>query len=653
MGKNKFLPAFALCLLILVFFQTRVWANDEWIEVRSKNFNLIGNAAEKDIRQVGERLEQFREGLRQVLSQFNFNSPIPTKVIVFKTALDYKPYKPLKSSGETNDFVTGYFQGGKDVNYITLSADGGETARTYHIIFHEYTHFLIRNNLGESKIPPWFNEGLAIYYETFAIENDQTVTLGGLQSNLLSLLKRNNLIPFETFFNIDNYSLHEQGKDGVGLFYAQSWALMHYLKHGNGAARSAQLEEFLKLVMAGETSKEAFTEAFQTDYQTMENELKNYIEKNSFPVSTVSLKNKLNFDLEMQSKPLTGAEAKAYLGDLLLHSDRFAEAGALLEEAIKQNPELGNAQISLGLLKVKQNDFVKAREYLEKAVQTDGANYLVHFVYAYALSREGMSNFGFVIRYDPDDAERMRRSLKKAISLNPGFAESYDLYAFISIVRNEQLDEAVGYLNKALEIAPGNQWYLIHLAELYLRKEDFSKARNIAAQVTRTAGEKELKVYAQNTLGRINSTEAAYDEIKNYKNRPHNNPLDQPLTDEELARLRARQMMESLNEALYKTGPGEKRILGYLTRIDCEPQEMIYTIRVNNNTLKLRSGSFDTVRFVAFSSEMAETQIGCGGMKKDGLAVINYRPFKTANSAKASGEIVSIEFVPANFKFLN
>lgn len=642
----------ALFLMIFAFLQTSVSAKEQWIRVSSKNFNLTGNADEKSIRDVAVRLEQFREALRQILKQLNFDSPIPTTVVVFKTADDYKPFKPVKSNGETENIVVGYFLPGQDVNYITLSAES-QTAGNFNVIFHEYTHFLVRNNLGESVIPPWYNEGLAEYYETFAVEGDQKVTLGGAQSKLPTLLARNNLIPFDTFFGIDNYTLHEQGSDGIGLFYAQAWALMHYLIHGNNGARKPQLDKFLKLVTTGASPKRAFAEAFQTDYAAMESELKKYIAQNTYAVATVLLQNKLSYDREeMKSAPLAEAEAEAYLGDLLYHSNRLAEAEARLRNSLKLNPALGLAQTSLGLVKLKQGDFAEAEKYLEKAVESDSENYLAQYNYAYVLSRRGMTEYGFVSEYDLDLADKMRRSLKKAIALNPDFAESYNLYAFVNVVRNEAIEEAIGYLNKALKIAPGNQWYLIRLAELYMRKEEFGSARSIAAKVAQTAADKELKIYSENTLKLINTTEAAYWDIKNYNKRKGiKDYLDRILTDEEFARLRVQRTLETINEAVNKPKTGEKRILGYLTRIDCQPEEMIYSVKIADKIIKLRSPSFYTVRLTAYTSDMAAWQISCGQMKRESLAVINYRTAEDAKT-KISGEIVSIEFVPENFKFL-
>jgi len=114
------------------------------------------------------------------------------------------------------------------VNYITLSTEG-EDAETYGTIFHEYVHFIIDTNFGKSEVPPWFNEGLAEYYQTFMIEGDQKAKLGLPQSGHLQLLQQNKLIPLETLFKISNYALHQNANHSRSVFYAQSWALIHYL----------------------------------------------------------------------------------------------------------------------------------------------------------------------------------------------------------------------------------------------------------------------------------------------------------------------------------------------------------------------------------------------------------------------------------------
>jgi len=55
----------------------------------------------------------------------------------------------------------------------------------------------------------------------------------------------------------------------------------------------------------------------------------------------------------MQSAPLSEAEAQAYLGDLLLKSNRM-DCETYLQKALALNPGLAMANASLGLLRVRQ-----------------------------------------------------------------------------------------------------------------------------------------------------------------------------------------------------------------------------------------------------------------------------------------------------------
>jgi tetratricopeptide (TPR) repeat protein len=170
-----------------------------------------------------------------------------------------------------------------------------------------------------------------------------------------------------------------------------------------------------------------------------------------------------------------------------------------------------------------------------------------------------MTEYGFASNFTTADAVKIRANLRRAITLNPNFAESYNLYTFVNVVRNEEIDESIALINKALEIAPGNQWYAIRLAELNMRKENFTEARDIALKVMQTASDDRQKIYAENTFRTINSLEAQLFAVKNYKKRPDPEEVtDEPMSDEEIARRRAKAMLESLNETLRRPQTGEK-----------------------------------------------------------------------------------------------
>lgn len=645
-------------LIVCAFAQVQVFAKDEWIRVQSQNFSLIGNASDKEVRRVATKLEQFREVFKRLFPKLQFTSPVPTTVIVFKSEKSFNPYKPVNSSGKATKWIAGYFQGSEDANYIVLSTEG-ETQQTYTTIFHEYVHFLVNNSFGRSRIPPWFNEGIAEYYDQFGIEEDQKVYLGNLNENHLYSLANTKLIPFETFFNIDYYSLHQQGGHGANIFYAQSWAFVHYLFHGNEGARRGQLDVFLSGVLNGTAPKEAFQKAFQTDFATMEKELKKYVEQRSFKRMLVTMKDKLVFDNGMTSSPVGDPEAKATLGDLLFHSNRLAEAEAHLNESIAGDPNSVFASTSLGMVRMRQKRFPEAKALLEKALTAESKNHLVHYRYAYLLSRESMGENNMFSSFPDDATAKMRDSLKKAIALNPSFPETYSLLAFISVVRNDQVDESIGYISKALKLSPGNEDYILHLAALYSRKEEFDKAQAMAEAVFKSSQEQDTRARAQSILNNIASFRQYADAIKN-GGRPAGSvggsrvivyDSEKPLTEEEIAKLKERAQLEGINKALRKPKSGEKRILGILAKIECGRSGIItYSIKTGAESIKLKSKDFQGLELMTFTPEF-DGQIGCQGISKEMPAVLTFLPNDDPKT-KTAGDLVAIEIVPGDFKFL-
>src|SRR5262245_55570691 len=97
---KRVISLFALIILFFSFQPTVRPASassdkEPWLSVRSKNFLLVGNASEKDIRKVGVRLEQFRDVFSRIFTKSKAGSAIPITVIVFKSDNAFKPYKPL------------------------------------------------------------------------------------------------------------------------------------------------------------------------------------------------------------------------------------------------------------------------------------------------------------------------------------------------------------------------------------------------------------------------------------------------------------------------------------------------------------------------------------------------------------------------------
>jgi tetratricopeptide (TPR) repeat protein len=639
---------FACALILVGAGQQRAYAADTWTTVRSKNFTLVGNAAEKDIRQAANRLEQFRSVFGMLFPSVKLNSPVPTTVIVFKSNGAYKPFK-------VNPNVSGYFQPGEDVNYITLTSEKASEDQPFRTIFHEYVHLLVENTMGPA-VPLWFNEGLAEYYSTFDVKDeDRRFILGDLVSNHVLYLRDNKLLPLRTLFAVDYKSPYYNEGNKMNIFYSESWMLMHYLLQGEGQKRRPQLGRFMNLLDSKVPIADAFQQAFETDLEAFEKSFKSYIQGAKYMATGVTFEKKLDFETDMQSAPVSEAEAQAYLGDLLAHTRRYNDAETYLQKALSLDPNQRLAHTSLGMLRVRQNRLDDARQYLEKAVAADSQNHLAHYYYALALSGLSTSEQRTMSSYAPETAATMRTELKKAIALKPDFPESYALLGFVNVVRNEDVDETIELLKRALNISRANQRIIFMLGQLYMRKERFAEARQLLDPIAQNSPNPEMRQQAEALLAGIKRNEEQIARIKEFQKEAAarqgaSGPvpaaagptliLAQTKTDED-------DQNSALAEALRKPQAGETRVQGMLTTIDCSAKGgVVFVVRAGDRLLKIHSDTFEQVDVTAFTTDVGG-HITCGVRKPENLIIITFTTAKAGS--KLDGEAVALEFVPPKF----
>ena len=111
------------------------------------------------------------------------------------------------------------------------------------------------------------------------------------------------------------------------------------------------MSKFLTYSMKNVPAETAFQDAFQMTYTQMESELRKYVSRATYQYTTATFKNKLVFDSDMQTTPLSEADTNAYLGDLLYHTDRADDAEPYLRQALALDPNSGLANTALGVVK--------------------------------------------------------------------------------------------------------------------------------------------------------------------------------------------------------------------------------------------------------------------------------------------------------------
>jgi len=445
-------PIALVIALVLTFSTITAQTRDGWRSVRTNHLFVIGNADPENLRRVAVWLEFFHAAFARLVSRNVIDSSVPTTVIVFRDDLSFMPFKPVYNGRPAS--ISGFFLPGDDVNYIALSLD--PRGDTYATAFHEYVHLHIKDNVPGA--PLWLNEGLAELYEALEFSGSDAI-IGMPDHNYLYLLRQREMLPLKTLFSIGPDSPYYNERDKAGVFYGESWALVHYLMFGE-RARQDQFKKLLQRIGSGDDAAKAIEATYGTTLDVIEQELQSYVRRGNLTaqhITGIANPEAYRSYTATQRSGLTDSEAYYYLSDLSLHMGRHAVAERGLKEAIAQDPGFLPAYAALGSMYVEERRYAEAKKYLQKAI-TSPQSYLVHYYYAYVLSREGMSASGEVSQYSRENAAVMREQLLQSIKLASNYAPAYYLLGVVDFM-SDQTDEALDMAQKAQQLSPLNKNY--------------------------------------------------------------------------------------------------------------------------------------------------------------------------------------------------
>ncbi len=334
---------------------------DKWLRVETDHFVFFSNADEPSIRRLATKIERLHALLSQINPGKELGSDRPIYLYAFESNRSWNPYKPLYNGKPAN--IAGYFFARPEASYMVMLAEGEEGER---ILFHEYMHYALGRIY--TTVPLWFNEGMAELYSTFQA-TDWDAEVGHPIGVHIDTLRRHDLIPLERLFAIDSTSTEYNEERRQGIFYAESWALVHYLLRGNPARRE-QTFQFFKDVTNGKPSLEAFRSAFQEDAAQIERELHDYVRRSEFKYVMIPMKRAA--ELRIRIEPLPREETLTRLGELLLFQQdntRLVEAEEHFRAALEAKPGYGPAQVGLRCIDEAAGRTAAVLACLEKAAQ--------------------------------------------------------------------------------------------------------------------------------------------------------------------------------------------------------------------------------------------------------------------------------------------
>jgi len=472
------------CVLAVLYaalaLATPAARHDKWVEVRSPNFVVVCNAGEKEARKTALQFEQIRAVFRQSIAVAGAH---PTPLITVLAAKDDDTMRELLPEDWVKGHVhhSGLFVYRADLYFAAVEL-GQEGSNAYETLYHEYYHSVTLPYFPD--LPLWLAEGLAEFYGHTHIE-DKFVGMGQADADLLQELRSNSLIPLNVLFHVDQSSPYYNEANKTSIFYAESWALTHYLMIGDREAHRPMMVAYLKAIDQGKPQDQAAAEAFG-DLKKMEGTLDSYVRNGAFFYLKIPAPAKVT-DSDLKVRTLSEAEAEAYRGGFAAVRGRSDDAKTILEGALRLDPNVALADEYLGFTEFFDGQHDQAIESLAKAVALNPKEPFARYMRA----RFKVFNGG-VIRRDPEIEE----DLRQAIALNPDFPPPYGLLAIYMAAQNEDLPDALSFAQKAVALEPANSEYQLALAQVLVRMDKYDDANTAASKAAAWARRPDEKTNA-------------------------------------------------------------------------------------------------------------------------------------------------------------
>lgn len=571
-------------------------------------FELVAEIPSERAVEVARQVEAFSSIVEASLPASGRASSLqPALVVAFATERSFSLFTPVEQ-GRTAP-VAAFVALDETAPCLAFHLERGE--QSYRTVFHEHARVLLR------RAPLWFMEGASEVYSTLGATDDaRRVRVGGPVA-LNRIVLRDRSMPLAELLQTTRAKPGPEGQ----VFYAQSWALAHYLLLGNEAL-SVQVPVFLALAAAGSPPVRAFEETFGA-VADVERELGRYVERGSWPSKEYPLPE------AAQAVPMTPPEIDAVLGRLLFQAGRDGEAEGRLRRALAANPSLFDAHLTLGALRLRQARDAEALDRLEKARALAPGSVAV----AYHLARAALRSVGSV---EDERLEAARAGLEKLLAPSVRSAEPWAVLGTLS-GRFGRLEEAERALRRSLDLAPGRLQTVAELADVLVVQDKFDEAerlldsaRDLATRTNTDLGPWRERVARERGIARIRADLAKAAG------------LDTPTAGAPAERRRTGRWL--LQPDYRATGPGEERTHGLLQRIDCEGGRVVVHVATAGDRLRFTAKSLAGIQAISYR-EGFEPLLACGPRRETEPVFVTWRPGDGAGPGPVRGTVVALEFL--------
>lgn len=441
--------------------------DDRWLEIATGEFRVLSNAPRKRVVGAIDNLQAFRAVLGSFLPALRQAPRRQTIVYLFDGSREFRVYATDAKN------VIGFFASRPEANYIAVD---GNTQNPYATVFHEYVHYLLRNNVP--TLPLWLNEGLAEYFEGFRTRKGHGEFGGDLGWG--QYLATHDWLDYGEVLTAGGSSRLYRDPALSARFRGQAWALTHLLYD---ASNRPLLIATMQALSQGVDSRQAVLSSLGITAGQLEPMVRSHLRKVVQQTRLVELRS-LPIAPTPEPREIPRVEVLTRLAQLLAirpTDDRAAQAHLLLDEVLRPSRELTPALVTRARLRILGGDTGdETPELLDEAIALDptgpDAYYLRGGVY---LDRSGEPDTGLSTAVSANDAlELARDDYRTVLRLDPNYREATNQLAHTYL-----FDRATAPLGIELaqgELRQGPHLFLaVTLMELYARVGDRDSARRV------------------------------------------------------------------------------------------------------------------------------------------------------------------------------
>ena len=591
----------------LVFLTTLpLAAADQWIKLTTPHFELYTTAGEKKGREAILYFEQVRNFF--LLASPSKKVPeFPVRIVAFRSEKQYKPYR-------MNEFAVAYYTRTQMRDYIVMQDIAQEN---YHVAIHEYTHLIVEHT--GLKLPPWLNEGWAELYSTLKPLGNKAM-IGDLIPGRVQTLQTEKWLELATLTAVDHDSPYYNERNKAGIFYAQSWALMHMLY------LSPVYRPYFTRIVVALANGQSFAAAMQStvgrSIVDVQKDLRGYLQSNRLLGAVFDVHLEKSEEEAIASSP-SPFELDMTLADLLAAGRKTEQAKEEYRRIAKENPAKPEVEESLGYLAWQGHDENAAREHFAKAFAAGTKNARVCFEYAMFEQRAHPAS------------EIVVQALDRAVALNPDYTEAR-LQLGLMKLHTREWSAALGILGQIHNVNEDQAaWLFSGLAYAHAQLGDREQARVNVEKAKKYAKTPEQKTRADDLLRYLDAQQRAVDAAKARSEQARTaDSIPQPSQ-----KLEPPDPAQPTNPFVR---PGErlKRVEGVATHLECDNKQA--RLRVSVGARIMLFAIDDPKRVLLKHAGQMTFDFTCGPQKPFGVAV-EYVPEPDSRKPVA-GVVRALEF---------